>query len=221
MFGSRPQELFVKICGITNLEDALHVVHSGADAVGFVFHEESPRFISHYHAAEIVQKLPDHISKIGVFVHADRKFVHEVVKRVNLSAVQLYGNEGPDDLVSYEASVIKAVRVGENFDVETLRNYIVDAFLLDTHQKGQYGGTGKTFDWNNAVKAKEYGRIILSGGLTPENIEDAVRFVQPYGVDVSSGVEGSPGKKDPAKVKEFIMRAKSIPMEYDQQEDDE
>lgn len=221
MFANKPQELFVKICGITNLDDALHAIRSGTDAVGFVFHEESPRFISHYHAAEIIRKLPDHISKIGVFVNAERKFIHEVVKRINLSAVQLYGNEGPDDLVSYETSVIKAVRVGEGFDVETLRNYIVDAFLLDTHQKGQYGGTGKTFDWNNAVRAKEYGRVILSGGLSPENIEAAVRFVQPYGVDVSSGVEASPGKKDPVKVKEFIARAKSIPMDYNEKEDEE
>lgn len=221
LFGNRPQELFVKICGITNLEDALHAVRCRADAVGFIFHEQSPRFIPHTHAAEIIRKLPDYISKIGVFVHADRKFIHEVVKRVNLSAVQLYGNEGPDDLVNYETSVIKAVRIGEGFEVETLRNYIVDAFLLDTHLPGQFGGTGKTFDWNNAVKAKEFGRIILSGGLNPENIEDAVRFVRPYGVDVSSGVEESPGKKNPKKVSEFIIRAKSIPMDYDEQQDEE
>lgn len=215
------QDLFVKICGITNLEDALHAVQCRADAVGFIFYEESPRFISHYHAAEIVKKLPEHISKIGVFVNADRKFVHDVVTHVNLSAVQLYGNEGPDDLVSFEASVIKAIRVKNDFDVETLRNYIVDAFLLDAHKEGQYGGTGKTFDWNIAVRAKEYGKVILSGGLTTENIEDAVRFVQPYGVDVSSGVEASPGKKNPEKVREFIMRAKSVPLYYDQDQDDD
>lgn len=211
------QELFVKICGITNLEDAQHAVSCKADAVGFIFHEESPRFITHNRAAEIAKKLPEHVSKIGVFVNADPKFIHEVVNHVNLSAVQLYGNEGPDDLVNYEASVIKVFRIKDDFDVEVMRNYIVDAFLLDTHKGGMMGGTGKTFNWNLAVAAKEYGKIILSGGLTPENIEEAVRFVQPYGVDVSSGVEASPGKKDPQKVREFIMRAKSIPLYYDQE----
>jgi phosphoribosylanthranilate isomerase len=133
---------------------------------------------------------------------------------VNLSAVQLLGNEGADDLVSLETSVIKVFRVDRDFDVEVMKNYIVDAFLLDAMKEGSYGGTGKTFDWNIALKAKEYGRIILSGGLTPENVEDAVRFVRPYGVDVSSGVESRPGKKDPEKVRDFIARAKSIPVSY-------
>lgn len=213
------QDLFVKICGITSLEDAQHAVQCGADAIGFIFYEESPRFISHRRAADIAKSLPEHISKIGVFVNADRKFVLDIVRHVNLSAVQLLGNDGPDDLVNFETSVIKVFRVGRNFDVEVMRNYIVDAFLLDAFKEGSLGGTGKAFDWNVAVKAKEYGRIILSGGLTPENVEDAVRFVRPYGVDVSSGVEASPGKKDPAKVREFIMRAKSIPVSYHDDEE--
>lgn len=208
------QDLFVKICGITNLEDAQHAVRCGADAIGFVFFEESPRFISHRRAADIAESLPEHISKIGVFVNSDLKFVRDIVKHVNLSAVQLLGNDGPDDLVNFETSVIKVFRVKKDFDVEVMKNYIVDAFLLDAFQQGSFGGTGKTFDWNLAVKAKEYGRIILSGGLTPENVEDAVRFVRPYGVDVSSGVESAPGKKSPAKVREFIMRAKSVPVSY-------
>lgn len=208
------QDLFVKICGITNLEDARFAVRCGADAIGFIFHEESPRFISHRKAAEIAQALPERVSKIGVFVNADLKFIHEIARHVNLSAVQLLGEEGPDDLVNFETSVIKVFRVGKNFDVEIMKNYLVDAFLLDTMKAGVFGGTGKTFDWNVALKAKEYGRIILSGGLTPENVEDAVRFVRPYGVDVSSGVEAKPGKKDPAKVRDFIARAKSIPVSY-------
>jgi phosphoribosylanthranilate isomerase len=213
------QDLFVKICGITNLEDAQHAVRCGADAVGFIFYEGSPRFISHAKAAEIVQRLPDHVSKIGVFVNADRKFIHDIIRHVSLSAVQLYGNEGPDDLVNYEISVIKAFRVAPDFDVEVMRNYIIDAFLLDAYKGGAFGGTGKTFDWNLALKAKEYGRIILSGGLTPENVEEAVRFVRPYGVDVSSGVEREPGKKDTGKVRDFIMRAKSIPLSYHENEE--
>jgi len=208
------QDLFVKICGITNIEDAQHAIQCGADAIGFVFFEESPRFISHRRAAEIVRSLPDHTSKIGVFVNADLKFVRDIVNHVNLSAVQLLGNDGPDDLVDFDTSVIKVFRVGKEYDVEVMKNYIVDAFLLDAMSEGAYGGTGKTFDWNIAIKAKEYGRIILSGGLTPDNVEDAVRFVRPYGVDVSSGVEAKPGKKDRGKVQDFISRAKSIPVSY-------
>ncbi len=208
------QDLFVKICGITNIEDAHHAVRCGADALGFIFFEQSLRFISHRRAAEIVRSLPEHISKIGVFVNTDLKFVRDIVKHVNLSAVQLLGNEGPDDLVNFETSVIKVFRVGREYDVEVMKNYIVDAFLLDAMTEGTFGGSGKTFDWNIAVRAKEYGRIILSGGLTPENVEDAVRFVRPYGVDVSSGVEARPGKKDPVKVRNFIARAKSIPVSY-------
>ncbi len=217
------QDLFVKICGITNLEDATHAVRCGADAVGFNFYQFSPRFIKPENAAEITRQLPEHISKIGVFVDAKRKYVHDVIATAKLSAVQLHGNEGPDDLIDYEVSAIKVFHVTKDFDVEVMRNYVVDAFLLDTYQKGVYGGTGQTFDWHVAVKAKEYGRIIVSGGLTPDNIEAAVRFVQPYGVDVSSGIEVRPGKKDPNKVRAFIARAKSIPLIYNQDfdEDDE
>ena len=137
------QDLFVKICGITNLEDAKFAVRCGADAVGFIFHEESPRFISHRRAAEIAKSLPEHISKIGVFVNAERKFVREIITHVNLSAVQLLGNDGPDDLVNYETSVIKVFRVYRDFDVAVMRNYIVDAFLLDTYKEGSVRRNGK------------------------------------------------------------------------------
>lgn len=213
------QDLFVKICGITNLEDAVQAVRFGADAVGFEFIDESPRFISHKHAADIVSALPEHISKIGVFEHAERKFVHDIVHHVNLSAVQLFGDEGPDDLVNFDTSVIKVFRVGRKFDVEVMKNYIVDAFLLDTHQK-RLGRTWEAgFNWNVAVKAKEYGRIILSGGLTPENVEDAIRFVRPYGVDVNTGIESKPGKKNHKLMQEFVARAKSIQVSYPDEEE--
>jgi len=213
------QDLFVKICGITNLEDALQAVRCGADAIGFDFSEDSPQFISHKRAADIVSALPEHISKIGVFEKAERRFVLDIVRHVNLSAVQLYGDEGPDDLVNFEASVIKVFRVGPEFDVEVMRNYIVDAFLLDAFEKRLGRTSGRGFDWNVAIKAKEYGRIILSGGLTPDNVEDAVRFVRPYGVDVNAGIEAKPGKKDHSLLREFIARAKSIPMEYRDEEE--
>ena len=202
------QDLFVKICGITNLEDALHAVRCKADALGFIFYEPSDRYITPLRAREIAARLPDFVSKVGVFVDADPKEIHDTMKIVKLSAVQLYGNEGADDLVGFETSVIKVFRVKPDFDVEVMRNYVVDAFLLDTHSEAKMGGTGRTFDWNIALRAKEYGKIILSGGLTPENIADAVQFVQPYGVDVSSGVEREIGRKDPIKVRDFIARAK-------------
>jgi len=208
------QDLFVKICGVTNVEDAQFALECGADAIGLNFYERSPRFVTMERAQGIVSKLPEHKSKIGVFVNASRKRILEVIKTVNLSAVQLVGQHGPDDLLNFESSVIKVFRVYPGFDVEVLRNYIIDAFLLDTYQDETYGGTGKTFDWNVAIKAKEYGKVILSGGLNPENIEDAVRYVQPYGVDVSSGVEVRPGRKDPKKIRDFIARARSVPLYY-------
>ncbi|MEK7749324.1 MAG: phosphoribosylanthranilate isomerase [Bacteroidota bacterium] len=210
------QDLFVKICGVTNVEDAQFALECGADAIGLNFYERSPRFVTMERALEIVSKLPEHKSKIGVFVNASRKRILEVIKTVNLSAVQLVGQHGPDDLVNFESSVIKVFRVYPGFDVEVLRNYIIDAFLLDTYQDETYGGTGKTFDWNVAIKAKEYGKVILSGGLNPENIEDAVKYVQPYGVDVSSGVELRPGRKDPKKIRDFIARARSVPLYYNE-----
>ncbi|MGB2866973.1 MAG: phosphoribosylanthranilate isomerase [Bacteroidota bacterium] len=205
----KAQDLFVKICGITNLQDAELAVSVGADAIGFIFFKDSPRTIAPERARAIAAELPEHISKIGVFVNDDRKSIHDIVDRVHLSAVQLYGKEGPDDLVNYETSVIKAFRVGPGFDVEVMHNYLVDAFLLDAYKEGIFGGTGDTFDWNVAVKAKEYGRIILSGGLNIENIESAVTFVQPYGVDVSSGVELRVGKKDPSRVRDFVAAARN------------
>jgi phosphoribosylanthranilate isomerase len=186
------QDLFVKICGITNMADAQHAILCGADAIGFVFCEESPRFISHMRAAEIARSLPDYTSKIGVFVNADLKFVRDIVKHVNLSAVQLQGNHGPDDLVDFETSVIKVFRVGNEYDVEVMKNYIVDAFLLDALNEGACGGTGRTFDWNIAVKAKDYGRIILSGGRR-RTLRSAVRS------RCKQRCGSKPGKERPGK----------------------
>jgi phosphoribosylanthranilate isomerase len=208
------QDLFVKICGITNMDDALHAVRCKADALGFIFYEPSDRYITPERAKKIVARVPDFVSKVGVFVDADPNYIHEVMKTVKLSAVQLSGDEGADDLVGFETSIIKVFRVKPEFDVDVMRNYVVDAFLLDTHSGAKMGGTGRTFDWNIAVRAKEFGKIILSGGLDPENITAAVRFVKPYGVDVSSGVELDIGRKDPEKVRDFIARAKGVPLTY-------
>ncbi|MFH0989698.1 MAG: phosphoribosylanthranilate isomerase [bacterium] len=214
------QDLFVKISGITNLADAQFAVTCGANAIGFIFDESSPNFISHLSAEKIIKKMPEYISKIGTFINADPKFVRDIATHANLSAVELYGNEGADDLVAFHSSVIKAFHITDQFDPIVMRNYIVDAFLLDAVQR-ENQEKGHKFFWNIALRAKEYGKIILSGGLTPDNIEDAVRFVQPYGIDVNTGVEKKPGLKDTEKIREFIARARNIPLMYDQELDSE
>ncbi len=199
----------VKICGLTNLDDALAAVRFGADAVGFIFHRPSPRYVDPDDVAAIVEKIPRHVTKIGVFVDSPRHDIENIVRRLHLSAIQLHGDQHPEDCTGYEVSVIKAFRVGEGFDSRQLGLFDVQAFLLDTYRPGVQGGTGETFDWNIALQAKQYGKIFLSGGLNPGNIQDAVRFVRPYAVDVSSGVELAPGQKDKEKVREFIIKAKT------------
>lgn len=209
------QDLFVKICGITNLEDARFAASVGANAVGFVFHKGSDRYVSPDRVRAISDRLPQHLTKVGVFVNADRKTIIETARAAGLSAVQLVGDEGPDDLYGFEWSVIKVFRMRPGADVDSLKPFVVDAILLDAYKEGAYGGTGKTFDWNLALQAKQYGRIILAGGLTPDNVGAAVRFVRPYGVDVSSGVEARPGKKDPGLVREFLAQARNASMIID------
>lgn len=204
------QEVFVKICGITNLDDALFCAERGADALGFNFYTRSDRYIRPDEARKIVERLPEHVTKVGVFVNSRRERVEKVLGEVKLSALQFHGSEHPEDCVNFDVSVIKALRVGPTFAPSDLLRYEVDAYLLDTHRLGSYGGTGHSFDWNMAVASKQFGKIIISGGLNPSNIEAAVRFVRPYGVDVCSGIESRPGKKDWKMVRDFIARAKSL-----------
>jgi len=203
------QELFIKVCGITKDEDAQAAVKAGVNALGFIFYQGSERYVTPRQASEIVARVPEHVSKVGVFVHEEKRTILDIARTVKLSAVQLIGNEGPDDLFGYDLSVIKVFRVKPDFDPDVMRNYVVDAFLLDTHRKGVYGGTGETFDWNVANRARQYGRIILSGGLTPENVGSAITIARPYGVDVSSGIEARPGKKDHDKMRLFIANARN------------
>jgi phosphoribosylanthranilate isomerase len=200
---------YIKICGITNTDDALTAIKYGADALGFIFYKKSPRYISPEQTASIVQKLPQHITKIGVFVDSPRREIETILRTSSLSAIQLHGDQHPEDCTGYDVAVIKAFRVGEGFETSQLGLFDVQAILLDTLRPGKAGGTGETFDWNVAIQAKHYGKLLLSGGLNPKNIEDAIRFVRPYGVDVSSGVEKYPGKKDHTKLREFIIKAKT------------
>ena len=214
------QELFIKICGVTNLADAELACSFGANAVGFVFNQFDQRYVLPERAASIISNLPEHISKIGVFENASTRYIQSVLKKVPLSAVQLFGNNGPDDLVDFDVSVIKQFQLNKSFDIEVMRNYLVDAFLLKDQNEEMGNQLPKEYHWDIAIKAKEYGRVILSGNLNTSNIEDAVRFVQPYGVDVQAGIEIQPGKKDRSKMRDFIACARGVHLEYDINEEE-
>jgi phosphoribosylanthranilate isomerase len=208
------QDLFIKICGITNIADAELACSFGANAVGFIFKQSSELYVPPERAASIIANLPEYISKIGVFEYASPHYIQSIIKQVPLSAVQLLGNIGPDDLVDFDVSVIKQFPLDLSFDIEVMRNYLVDAFLLKDQNEDIGNQLPRKYHWDVAVKAKEYGRVILSGDLNPGNIEDAVRFVQPYGVDVQTGVEIQPGKKDRQKMRDFIACARSVHLTY-------
>jgi len=204
----------VKICGITNLEDALKAVEYGADALGFVFYKGSPRYIDPLKASEIIRALPPFISAVGVFVNEDPLEILRISTLTGIDTIQLHGDERPESIV-YPKKIIKAIRVRELNDLAPLEGFLsasskIHAFLLDTYTPEAYGGTGQIFNWDIASEAKRYGRIILAGGLNPDNIERAIRWVHPYGVDVSGGVEKEKGIKDHKKLKAFIEIAKSI-----------
>ncbi|WP_224982466.1 phosphoribosylanthranilate isomerase [Geomonas agri] len=198
----------VKICGITSVDDALMAVDAGADALGFVFFDKSPRFIGADAAQKIIAKLPPFIQVVGLFVNADIDVVNSTADCCGLDIVQLHGEESPEYCRLVNRRVMKAFRVRGPESLTPLAEYQVSAYLLDAYSPHAYGGTGEVFDWDCAIAAKEHGRIVLAGGLTPDNIAEAVLRVRPYGVDVSSGVEASPGKKDPDKMRRFIQLAK-------------
>jgi len=200
----------VKICGITSLEDALQAVQAGADALGFVFHGKSPRNLAPDMATSIIGGLPPFVQVVGLFVNSDAGFVNDTADRCRLDLVQLHGDEPPEYCERIRRRVIKAFRVRDSSSLDPIRDYRVAGILLDAYSPGAFGGTGLSFKWELAGNAKERGPLILAGGLTPENIREAVEIVAPYAVDVSSGVESSPGKKDHEKVREFIKRAKGI-----------
>jgi len=196
----------VKVCGITRLEDARRAVDLGADALGFIFHPGSPRCISPEKAAEIIGRLPPFVACVGVFVNTSARRVRSVVRACRLSAVQFHGEESPDYCGGFPVKVIKGFRVKGSRLPAGISRYAVDALLLDTFRAGVPGGTGRVFDWDVARRAARYGRIILAGGLTPGNVREAVETVRPFAVDVASGVESSPGKKDPALLAEFFRQ---------------
>jgi phosphoribosylanthranilate isomerase len=197
----------IKICGITNMEDALAAVDYGADALGFVFYPRSPRYVTPEKAREIITQLPPFVSTVGVFANETHEKMREIIEFSGIDILQLHGDE-PSDACYIWHRVIRALRVMDFSDLKPLEVCRASAFLLDTYSAESYGGTGQIFNWDIAVEAKRFGRIILSGGLNPDNIEKAVRYVRPYAVDVSSGIEEEKGKKDLKKMKVFIERAK-------------
>lgn len=206
--------LRIKICGITREEDARAAIDAGADALGFVFVPGTPRYIEPGRAAAITRGLPPFVSRVGLFVDADPEFIRAVVGKARLDTVQLHGDEAPEagrGLLGI-ARVIQAFRVRGPETLQRLNAYrdSSDAWLLDAYVPGTSGGTGARFDWSLAVEACRLGHpVILAGGLKPENIAEAVRQVSPYAVDVSSGVEASPGLKDAQKIERLVRQARS------------
>jgi phosphoribosylanthranilate isomerase len=201
----------VKICGITNLADAQVAAKAGADALGFVFYEKSPRFISMKTAAEISRALPPFIIRVGVFVDPSEELVLKTVAECGLTLLQFHGDEPPEFCAQFGLMSMKAFRIHGIESLKELPKYKTDAWLLDAYSSDTLGGTGGVFNWDLAVEAQKLGRpVFLAGGLTPENIAEAIQKVRPFGVDVSSGVESSPGKKDHTKVRAFINAAKTV-----------
>ncbi|KPJ63040.1 MAG: N-(5'-phosphoribosyl)anthranilate isomerase [Planctomycetes bacterium DG_23] len=198
----------VKICGITRVKDALVAAKAGADAIGLVF-AKSPRRIAADIAREIIAQIPPFLTPVGLFVNESPERIRELASSCGFSTVQLHGDEPPEYLAELGGlRVIKAFRIESREDLRALGAYKAQAYLLDAFSPERRGGTGKTFDWKIALEAKKFGPVILAGGLTPENVARAASLVEPYGVDVSSGVESKSGVKDAALVEEFIRAAK-------------
>ncbi|MCA9404049.1 MAG: phosphoribosylanthranilate isomerase [Candidatus Omnitrophica bacterium] len=198
----------VKICGITNHEDAQKAMYYGAYAAGFIFHKKSPRYVSPSKARKLIEGLPPFIVPVGVFVDLKEKAVRDICQFTRIRTVQFHGEETPLYCKRFaDYKIIKAFRVNDMFDPVGVRKYKVDAYLFDTFQENVIGGTGKTFNWEVLKGHKFEKPVILSGGLTAENVAEAIGSVNPYAVDVSSGVEKSPGIKDPRKIREFMQAA--------------
>jgi phosphoribosylanthranilate isomerase len=204
----------VKICGITNETDALAAAEAGTDALGLMFYEKSPRHVATKTAAAISRVLPPFVIKVGVFVNAPEELVLRAIGECGLNILQFHGDETPEYCSQFPMMTIKAFRIQDTESLKALPDYPTDAWLLDACVAEKLGGTGDKFNWDLAVDAQKLGKpIFLAGGLTPENVTEAVRRVRPYAVDVSSGVEASPGKKDLQKMKAFVRAAKAASVE--------
>jgi len=201
----------IKICGITNLQDAKVAIDEGVDAIGLVFCENSPRYINISRAKEIVENTTPFVNCVGLFVDAEKEYINNVLKEVALDTLQFHGQESEQACALYNKPYIKAIRMNENINLseEAEKYFSAHALLLDTYIEGLPGGTGIVFDWDLIPKdiAKP---IILAGGLNASNVKDAIKKISPYAVDVSGGVETEKGKKDPSKIKEFINEVMNV-----------
>jgi phosphoribosylanthranilate isomerase len=201
----------IKICGITNINDAFIAAEWGADALGFIFYPKSQRYVEPVKAKEIIQKLPCEISKVGVFVNHEIEEVKEIAQFCDLDLIQLHGDESPEYCAQFPvSSLIKAVCCQTEEEVRELRNYPVGAVLMDARDSRQYGGTGKNSDWRLAIMVKETHPLILAGGLNKRNIRKAIEMVKPQAVDINTGVEILPGKKGPNKIREIMKIVREI-----------
>ena len=200
----------VKICGITNVEDALASVGAGADALGFIFYAKSPRFVSPPDAGRIVRSLPPFVTAVGVFVNETAKGIADSAAAAKISVIQLHGDESPEYCESLGLPVIKSFRISRKEDLAAISRYKVRGVLLDSFERGRFGGTGRTFDWELLRGFEPACPIILSGGLNSGNVEEAIRRTSPYAVDVSSGVEAKPGRKDIHKIKAFMSKVRNF-----------
>jgi phosphoribosylanthranilate isomerase len=201
----------VKVCGIKEIEDARVAADAGADAIGLVF-AESPRRVSVERAREIAAALPKGVLKVGVFVDEEPQEVLRLAREVGLDYAQLHGDEGPEVVAEIRGGgleVVKAIRVQDATSLEEMERYEADLFMLDTYSQKARGGTGERFDWGLAKAVRGYANILVSGGLTPENVREAIDLFEPYGVDASSSLEVRPGKKDGERVRRFVDAAKS------------
>lgn len=201
----------VKICGITRAEDAITAASAGVDAIGLVFYQKSTRYVEIDQAKTIIAKLPPFVSAVGLFMDARGEFIREVLRRVPLDLLQFHGDECPADCGLYGRPYIKAVAMQDGINYAAYTTSYPDAagFLLDSHSAGQAGGTGQTFDWTKIPQVHEH-PLILAGGLRPENVAEAIQQVRPYGIDLSSGVESSPGVKDPGQIQALMNEVRKI-----------
>src|SRR5262245_15803926 len=201
----------LKVCGVTSLEDAREAIDCGAEYLGFNFYPKSPRYIAPPAARAIIERLPDDVISVGVFVNEPRPEDVDGILRVSGARMaQLHGDESPDYCSSVGAErVIKALRVGDDFDARRVLDYPASAVLLDAFDAKLYGGTGRTTNWTIAREAARLTRVFLSGGLSPENVVEAIREVEPFAVDVNSGVESAPGRKDVSKLQSLRYRMKN------------
>ena len=202
------REIKVKVCGITNAEDALAAIEAGADALGFIFYEKSPRYVVPAVAANIIAGLPPLVTPVGVFVNEGLATVRSIMETCRLAMAQLHGDENVSYCRELARPAMKALRLKDRGSLLALAEYQgrggVRGFVLDTFSELAYGGTGQITDWGLAADVAKSTPILLAGGLTPENVTEAIGIVRPYGVDVSSGVESAPGKKDHAKMRAFV-----------------